>query len=267
MEQGRPELPADLAPRASESKRLAALLEGLRAALAEPAEQRLYRAGKLAGLFPSKVGAAGEAAQEALSLGYVQLTRIEAKGRSTIEWVRLTPAGLEFLHRHDSPQAVLGTLQDTLRLARTGVPVFLEQMRVDLELLGNRWGQQLTDVVRRLDALAERVDLALRRFEAAGPGLAGELAALVPWGEEALAYLDHRRGAGRPDPCGLAELFSAVCRTRPALSIREFHDGLRRLSDAGALSLAAMRPDEPASEAEYLLALGPGLFAGVSRAA
>ena len=39
-----------------------ALVEGLKQALAEPGEQRLFKSGKLTGLFPGRTGANAEAA-------------------------------------------------------------------------------------------------------------------------------------------------------------------------------------------------------------
>jgi len=259
MDGARSDIASDLAPRASDAKRQAALLEGLRAALAEPAEQRLYRSGKLSGLFVSRVGAAGEAAQEALRRGLVESTRVEVKSRTNIEWVRLTPRGIEFLHEHDSPQAVLGTLQETLRLTRNGIPVFLEQLRIDLHVLADRWAGEIAQVVARLDGLAERVDLALRRFEASGPSLSENLEALVPWGLDALTYLDHRTKTGMIGNCPLPELFHALRPSHPRLSLLDFQDGLRRLFDAGAIHLDAAKPEEM-FEPEYVLVLGSHIY-------
>ncbi len=41
------------------------LLDALKRALAAPGEQRLYKSGKLEGLFPSRTGSAAEAAERA----------------------------------------------------------------------------------------------------------------------------------------------------------------------------------------------------------
>src|SRR5262249_31165129 len=69
------------------------LIAALKAALAEPGEQRLYRSGKLPGLFATRSGANAEAAGRALRDGLLEVVRTETKGKLSVEWVRLTPAG------------------------------------------------------------------------------------------------------------------------------------------------------------------------------
>src|SRR4051812_46694180 len=85
----------------------AALLDGLKTALLGSHEERLYRGGKLPGLFSSRFGATGEAARQALRDGLLEVVRSEVKGKLTINWVRITPEGVDSLHRHESPRAVL----------------------------------------------------------------------------------------------------------------------------------------------------------------
>jgi hypothetical protein len=104
-------------------KRDAALLDGLRAALAGD-EHRLYRSGKLDGLFASKTGPAGEAAALAIREGLLEYSRTETRGRFEFEWVRLTSKGVEYLYEHDSPKAVLAELRDMLAAARSGIPMW-----------------------------------------------------------------------------------------------------------------------------------------------
>src|ERR1700757_655235 len=88
-----------------------ALLDALKSALAQPGEQRLFRSGKLTGLFPSRVGANAEAALQALRDGLLESVRTETKGKTAIEWVRLTPRGVNFVHDHESPILVLRELR------------------------------------------------------------------------------------------------------------------------------------------------------------
>src|SRR5438093_8062267 len=104
-----------------------AVLQALKQALAEPAEQRLYRSGKLPGLFPSRSGASAEAAGRALREGLLEVARTETKGKTAIEWVRITPRGVDFVHDHESPVRVLEELHDTLQLTREGMPVWVLQ--------------------------------------------------------------------------------------------------------------------------------------------
>src|SRR5262245_64832138 len=91
-----------------------ALIEALRQALAAPGELRLYRAGKLPGLFAGRGGAAGEAAARAVRDGLLEVVRTEVKGKTAIDWVRVTPRGVDYLHEHESPVEVLRELRGLL---------------------------------------------------------------------------------------------------------------------------------------------------------
>src|SRR5258707_4101382 len=63
--------------RAMSDRTTEALLTALKLALAEPGEHRLYRGGKLAGLFASRNGPAGDAAALALRDGLFGICRSE----------------------------------------------------------------------------------------------------------------------------------------------------------------------------------------------
>ena len=79
------------------------VVEALQQALAASAEMRLFKSGKLEGLFASRAGVNGDAAALALRDGLLETVRTETKGKATIDWVRLTPRGVAFLHEHQSP--------------------------------------------------------------------------------------------------------------------------------------------------------------------
>ena len=122
------------------------LIEALKQALAASAEQRLFRSGKLAGLFPGRSGVYAEASAQALRDGLLEVVRTETKGKTTVDWVRLTPRGVDYLHEHESPIRVLRELQTALQTTRSGVPVWLADVRLHLQTLGDR----LTDDSMRL---------------------------------------------------------------------------------------------------------------------
>jgi hypothetical protein len=233
-------------------KRDAALLDGLRAALAGD-EHRLYRSGKLDGLFPAKTGLAGEAAALAIREGLLEYARTEARGRFEIEWVRLTARGVDYLYEHDSPKAVLGEMRDMLAAARSGIPMWQDEMLKSLERLGSHITEQMSHYLAKLDALSKRVEHALRRAEVAGPDVSESLRAVVPWGVDALAYLDRRREGGAAGECPLPELFGAVRAKHPAITMREFHDGLRRLVDNRAVRLSPWTGPGSIPQPEYAL--------------
>src|SRR5262245_33937059 len=146
-------------------KETAAVLDALRAALAEPGEQRLFRRGKLPGLFPTRTGPNAAAAERALREGLLEVVRTETKGPLTTEWMRLTPAGVSFLHAHESPRAVLEELHRSLQTSRAGVPLWLEGMQAELAAIGTRLEDEMRRLLGRLEALSARVEEALRRAE------------------------------------------------------------------------------------------------------
>jgi hypothetical protein len=234
----------------------ALVVQALRQALDAEGEHRLYRAGKWPGLFAARTGAAGDAAAQALRDELLEVTRIEEKGKTRIEWVRLTPRGVAYLSVHDSPRAVLDELRSAVQATQAGVPIWMEEMREQLADLANRFAAEADRALSRLARLEERLSEALRRLDASGPGVSESLASHVPWGQEALAYLDARKEHSA-NGCPLPELFEALRPGHPELSVTEFHDGLRRLRDVRALRLS---PGETMDRPEYALPDGGDLL-------
>jgi hypothetical protein len=214
------------------------LLSALKAALAAPGEHRLFRSGKLPGLFPSRVGDSAEAALLALKEGLLETVRTETRGKIVTEWVTATPKAAGFVREHDSPKAALRELREVLTATRAGVPGWLDEARRDVAQLSARFETQAAALLRRLDDLADRIDAAIRRSELQAPVVGDSLAGVVPWAAWVLECLDRRRANGRGSKCPLPELFTAVRGRYPDLTLPAFHDGLRRLHDARMLRLA-----------------------------
>jgi hypothetical protein len=235
------------------------LVEALRQAVALPGEHRLFRAGKLDGLFPGRTGTASEAARRALDEGLLERARLETKGKTEIDWVRATPRGVEFLHRHESPVQALHDLLAVLRANRSAIPAWLDDMRGLLRDMDARLQADADRWLARLAGLEGRVVETLRRLEAAGPLLPDEVVRDHPWAIDALNYLDRRRTAGNSLPCPLHELFAAVKDHHAELALAAFHDGLRQLHHRKALLL---RPAEDGklSHPEYALLDGTCVY-------
>lgn len=237
------------------------LVDALKQALTEPGEQRLYKSGKLDGLFANKSGSNAEAAAQAVRDGLLEVVRTEAKGKTTTEWVKLTPRGVEYLHAQESPLETLQELQAILQLTREGVPMWLAEMRHQLQTLGNRLAEEAEKWSHRLDALSSQIREALHRAELIGPAIPDGLGADAEWAKQALSYLEHRRKSGAATNCPLPELFAALHDKDPELSVISFHDRLRRLRDHKALRLlpfSGTAGDIP--EPEYALLDGTNLL-------
>jgi hypothetical protein len=246
----------------TESRRTEYLLDALKMALHEPGEHRLFRAGKLAGLFPARTGPAGEAALLAVRDGLLETVRTEAKGRVITEWVCATPKAVSYIHQHDSPRSILRELKEVLNATQAGVPVFLAEARAELATLSANFESRASAMLARLDDLATRCEAALRRAETKLPAVTESTAKLVPWALEALEYLDRRNETGIKTPCLLPELFHAL-RTRFAtLSLPDFHDGMKRLHDMRAVQLQTANE---MSEPEYAIVAEGKLMYAVTR--
>ena len=247
-----------------EEKRLQSLIGALRAALANPAEHRLFRSGKLDGLFSMRTGPVGDAAELSLRAGYLEKIRSDEKGKIAIDWVRITPSGVEFLYEHDSPRSVLDEMQELLKTSRNGVPSWMDGIIAQLETIARRFADEMSKYMHRLDALSQRVEEAIRRADATGTIIPDPMQVIVPWALDALRYLDHRKESGIQNPCPLPELFRAMEGKHPRLSLTQFHEGLRRLADHRAFKLI---PAEPGNlpQPEYALLDGSRVLYSVSR--
>ena len=105
------------------------LVDGLKQALNQPGEQRLFRSGKLPGIFPGRSATNADAAASALRDGLPEITRTETKGKVTTEWVRATPRAVEFVHQHESPVQALADLQAVLQMTQQGIPAWMAELR------------------------------------------------------------------------------------------------------------------------------------------
>jgi hypothetical protein len=243
-----------------------ALLAALRQALADPGEQRLYKSARHPGLFESRSGADGTAAERALRDRLLEVVRSEARGGHKIEWTRITPAGVHYLHAHDSPRAVLQELRGALQTSRAGVPAWIDSMQRQMHEMSERFLSDVGRLVHRLETLSERVEEALKRVDAAAPALVNGVARSVPWAADAIAYLDERTRAGSTGDCPMPELFAAVREHRPELSLADFHDGLRRLAEYRAVALRPFAgPPERLIEPEFALLDGASVLYFVKR--
>jgi hypothetical protein len=237
----------------------AILLEALRQA-AQGGEQRLYRSGKLPGLFAGRTTLHAEIASQAVRDGLLEVVRTETKGKTTSEWVKLTPQGTTFLLEHESPLHALEELSSVLQVNQEGIPVWLAEMRRSLQTLTSKLTEEIAAMSRRLDELALRVSESLKRAEQLGAPLPEGTAAALPWANDAVGYLEKRRTSGLPERCALSELFAVVKHKAGGLTVKDFHVGLRRLHDRGVLRLLPFEGPEGPPEPEYALLDGPAMY-------
>jgi len=248
--------------RVPDPRRTELLLDALKTALATPGEHRLFRAGKLRGLFPTRTGLAAEAALHALRDGLLETTRTETKGKLVTEWVRATPAAVGWVHENDSTRSILRELKEVLQLTRTGVPAWMAEAKAELVALSASFEARAQAMLSRLDDLAKRCEAALRRAETTGAAVTEPVARVVPWATEALTYLDKRTESGATGDCPLPELFHALRVRFADLTLPVFHAGVKRLHDVRALRLTSK---DDVSEPEYAVVVDGQLTYAVAR--
>jgi hypothetical protein len=212
------------------------LVDALKQALAEPEPQRLYKSGKLVGLFSARNGIPGDAAVLAVREGLLEVVRTETKGKTAVEWVRVTPKGIEFIHAFESPVAALKELSAVLQANRDAIPFWLTEIKNRLNDLGTAVSAEAQRWSHRLDSLSQRVEEALKRVDG-GPSLPDDALADAPWAPQVLTYLRHRKFSGVSGECTFPELYQVARDQSPDLSLIAFHDRLRRLQDRKLLQL------------------------------
>jgi hypothetical protein len=235
------------------------LLEALRQAAGQP-EARLYRSGKVAGLFASRTGPPAEVAAQALADGLLEVVRSETKGKTVTDWVKLTAKGEAFLVENESPLKALEDLHAVLKQNQEGLPVWLGELRGRLDDFGANLVEEVQAMSRTLQTLTQRVVDALERAERMGPALPAGAAGVLPWSNDAVAYLNQRQRSGLGESCPLPELFAVVRKKEAGLTIRDFHSGLRRLHDRGVLRLLTYDGSDGPPEPEYALLDGPTMY-------
>jgi hypothetical protein len=241
------------------------VLDALKEGTARPGEVRLYRRGKLPGLFPARTRQHAEAASQAVRDGLIEIVRTEANGKVVVEWARVTPKGIDYLLQHESPARALEELREALRLNEQGMPAWVAEMRQRLDELSRHVLGEVEVMRQRLDQLAQRVGSALEQIEHANTPAAP--VPLAPWAADALRYLDERRQT-LPDPrCPLSELFAALQARMIDLSLKDFHVGLQQLHERGLVTLRPHEGDTPAPEPEYALLDAAAVYHYATRSA
>jgi hypothetical protein len=211
-----------------------ALLEALKLAARDRAELRLYRRGKYPGLFPQRTRANTEIANLAIADELLEITRVETLGKTSVEWVRITQKGYDFLLNSESPVRVLEELHAVLALNEEGLPRWAAEMNERFNAFAQQHADEVEKMRRRLDELAKRVEQTLDRLEMGKPA---PVANTVAWAHTALDFLDRRQAVGLGPRCPLADLFAALSEKNADLSVKDFHTGLKRLHEDEQIAL------------------------------
>jgi hypothetical protein len=198
------------------------VLEALTRAVSDPGGVPLHGSKSAPGLFPTSAPAK-QAAQHCKDEGYVRVVTTQAKGKTVQEICAITDKGLAYLLSQVSPRQILEDLVRVLeaRQAQVGELVSTaRQTQAGFEALRALAEKVLQQVPQRKEA----VPLPCDKTERSGNGAPS-------WTASVLAQLARWQAANPSEDYPLPELYRAVRQGAAALTIGQFHDGLRRLHE------------------------------------
>lgn len=195
------------------------LVAGLAQAYAAPGEIPLHHTKAAAGLFPGT--APGKAAaQAALQATWLNSVRVVTKGKTTINYVALTQAGMSYLLEQSDPKPLLEQVHSALKCEEAMLQDVQAKVRSafqSIEMLRTRV-EQLATMVSERQVVQTKVS--------------------VPaWEDRLTEYISKRQSARPAEDCPLPELYREARNVAPELTVGTFHDGLRRLHDERRIAL------------------------------
>lgn len=199
------------------------VLDALSRAVADPGGAPLYGGKGAPGLFVASA-AAKQAAQRCKDDGYLHVVRTEAKGKAVQEICAITEKGLAYLLGQLSPRPVLEELVRTLEARRAEIGALVASAQ---------------KTQSSFDALKATVEKVLQQLRQPASPLADSICGngAETWLVKVLSYLAQRQSAGAVGDCPLPELYRWAKETNPALTVGQFHDGLRKLHQQQAIYL------------------------------
>jgi hypothetical protein len=201
-------------------------IQALAPALADPTPKVLFGSGTTPGFFKGAAQAVKAAARLCEERRWVA---------GTGEWVgkkqkyRITPEGVRAVLEHSETLALLRSLATAVGQQVTQVGMLVNGL------------QPLADVVGQLARRMEPPDVeqVLRKLQGAAvpQHRPAESSGDQEWLPEVVHAVAQQRQRDRYQPLTLPQVFAAVRQKRPALSLGQFHDGLRLLREQGKIRL------------------------------
>jgi hypothetical protein len=158
------------------------------------------------------------AAQRCKDEGYLQTVRTETRGKSTFDICAITEKGMAHLLAQVSPKRVL---EDFIR-------VLDSRQSQASELVASARGMETA--LGTLKTAAEKVLYQVHQPPTA-PGPVASTNGTYSAELDLLRFLNRRQDSASIEDCPLPELFRHARQSAPNLTIGQFHDQLRRLSD------------------------------------
>jgi hypothetical protein len=200
------------------------ILDALSRAALHPEGAPLHGSKSTPGLFPTSA-AARQAAQHCKDEGLLRVVSTHTRGKAMQETCAITDRGQAHLLSQYCPKQMLEVIVRALE-GRQGQLAELiataRQMQLGIDALRNV-GQTVLDQVRR-----QLHTLDGRRISSP---------AASTWQDAVLGYLGHWHNTGTGEDCPLPTLYQQTVATQSALTIGQFHDGLRVLHNQNRIYL------------------------------
>jgi len=233
-------------------------LEALARLLGEPSPRVLHGPKPVPGIFAGASAAEKAAAKHCLDNGWIAPTgEAVGKGKTRKELYRLAPAGVQAVLAKSDPTALLQALADSVaRLDERAagiaqsVETASEAMRRQLEAFMRNLLRDFASTLRPLEsfpvavqelkaALAKTLekvkpmdlDELTRKLARTGPHAQSPPHAGSAWGEDVIRMAAEQKQRNAYQRLTLPQVFERLRAKHPALTLGQFHDGLRRLQE------------------------------------
>jgi hypothetical protein len=208
------------------------IIAALSRAVTDPRGVPLHGTRGSPGLFPGSA-AARHAARIAKEQDLLRVVGNGKRGKNQVEICAITDNGLAYLLRRVNPKQVLEDLVTALEGRQQQVSALVvaaQQTRADLERLRNT-----TEKVLQSVGVGEPVAPSTAVAHCNGSSKVPTAAA--DWVEAIVRFLTDWQAAHPTEDCPLPHLYRYARPVAGALSIGQFHDGIRRLYDDGRIYL------------------------------
>lgn len=226
------------------------VLEAMERALADPTPRKLHGTKANPGIFMTSSAAAKAAAQLCIERGLIVPCGQRGTKSKMETLYGLAPAGITYLLEHDPLRQLLTATHDAVaRLVQTSVTcqqtlAAVQQQATQLQDVVQRAASrlELPDIEKMLAAVSTAKGDNGTQAATGGSGVAAATLA-----DELQQHVQQHKRQSPLRPLDLPQLFRFARSRQPDLSLGQFHDLVRRLSDAGRIRLS------PFTQAMYQL--------------
>lgn len=210
-------------------------LQSLSAALADPGPKVLLGSAKVPGFFQGGTAPIKAAAKLCETQQWlIPIDDWHGKGASRKQKYRLSPAGVQAALQHSEPLDLLRGLSASVRDQVAAVQAMHDQL--------GGLARSLQPLSAAVTALTQRLqppnlDALLQNLKSTATPSAPTPAS-TDWLDEVPKLVAEQRQRDRYQPLTLPQVYAALRQARPALTLGQFHDGLRQLRDQQRLRLA-----------------------------